>query len=56
MGQSNCIFNNSNFFAWVVEAACEGVMIFCLTIYMLGGVSINSNGLNNSFHLIGVTT
>lgn len=55
IGQENCVFNYANYAFWIAEAIVESIIIFFLSIYIMGRGTINSSGLSNSFWLVGLT-
>lgn len=56
IGQRNTIFNYSNFFVWIIEAMLQALLITLISIYALGGdASLNQQGINSDFYIVGLT-
>jgi hypothetical protein len=55
IGQENCIFNYRNYFAWLVEGMLEATVITVIFYFILSQKAVNSNGISESYWLVGLT-
>ena len=55
IGQENCIFNYQNFFMWLLEGAIEAIIITLFSFYILAEASLDKDGLNSDYWLVGLT-
>jgi hypothetical protein len=55
IGQENCIFNYRNYFAWLFEGMVEATAITVVLYFILSQNAVNSNGVNSSYWLVGLT-
>lgn len=54
IGQENCIFNYTNYFAWLLEGMVQATVITVITYFIMSEAAVNAKGQSTGFWLVGL--